>query len=399
MEAVNISTTQVLKQITVSKTRFSRYKEYQDNNWPLPALPYFMQKDEASGGMVIQTDEQRVLSGTYYTGSPPRTIEFWKEPLGTLESLYTVPLASLESQTADLITNRQNKLLDKIKAQSLPLIMMYRERHRTGKLVLKFLDDCIFFAANFRHPKRILNRYGYQHSVNNVMLARLKRIGKNKNLSVGEKWLEYRFAWTPLYHDIKDSFAAAEKAEAKYSSFRQQAGLPFEYKYSKTVDGKTSYGTRKGSYKIAVNYAVNDLTLAGVSMLMDVPTALWDGVPWSFVIDRIADVSSFLDRQNATLGTSFTSGYETLFYEQTIGFSKTAVSHQLFQKWNYGNYSSMDSIVTTTDMRPPRSRLYLKRTVLTQYPKPTLEFELFDVKAAHIIDYISLIKQRFSRKG
>lgn len=399
MEAVDISTPEVLKQITVSKTRFSRYKEYQDNNWPLPALPYFMQKDEASGGMFIQTDEQRVLSGTYFTGSRPYTTEYWKGPLGTLESLYTVPLAYLESETVDLIANRQNKLLDKIKGQSLPLIMMYQERRRTGKLVLKFLDDCIFFAANFRRPKRILNRYGYQHSVNNVKLAHLKRIGKNKKLSIGDKWLEYRFAWTPLYHDIKDSFAAAEKAEAKYSSFRQQAGLPFEYKYSKVIDGQTSYGTRKGNYKIAVNYAINDLTLAGVSMLMDVPTALWDNVPWSFVIDRIADVSSFLDRQNATLGTSFTSGYETLFYEQMIGFSKTAVYHRLFQNWNWGNYSSMDSIITTTDMRPPRSRLYLKRTVLTQYPKPTLEFVLFDVKAAHIIDYISLIKQRFSRKG
>lgn len=397
MEPKNIDTPTVLETVSVSKSRFTRFREYADNGWPLPPQPYYLAMTKSYGGYYSFQSVQKNISGTYYGEGTYKT-ESMLSPITTQESWFGDANSELHAKFLNLQANRDNKLLDKIKGASLPLIMMYRERHQTGGLILKFLDNTLFTMANLRRPRRILNRWGYAHSVNNEMLARLRRIGKSR-ISLSDKLLEYRFAWTPLYHDIAESLKAAEAAEKKFNVFKRRAGLPFEYSYSKALPANAVQpavvtGVRKGFYGVCVTYAISDYTLAGVGMLMDVPTTLWDGVKFSFIIDRLADVSSYLDRMNATIGTEFTTGYSTAFWKQTVGKSTPLIEvSYLTRKSNKASIT-----YTTYDKRPPREDLYMKRTVLKDFPKPTLEYPAKDWKLIHIADYIALIRQKLRRR-
>lgn len=392
MEPLLINTADVFHSVTVSKSRFARFREYADNDWPLPPLPYFLTVAKAYGGTVTTTSVQKNISGSYY-GDDTATQTQHMGPVQSHASWWADANSYLHSRFIELAVGRDNKLLDKIKGSSLPLIMMYRERHRTGDLILRFLDNTIFTLSNFKRPKRILNRWGYAHAANNEMIARLRRIGKSR-MSLSDKLLEYRFAWTPLYHDIADSLKAAENAEKKFNVFTRKAGDKFSYEYtaqsSSNVRPAVISGAREGWYGISVNYAITDATLAGVGMIMDVPTTLWDGIQFSFVLDRFVDISSYLDRMNATVGTEFTSGYSTAFWKQTVGKSTPEVSISYLTKKN--NKASIT--YTTTDNRPPREDLYMKRTVLTNFPKPVLEYPAKNWKLIHIADYIALIRQR-----
>lgn len=397
MEPVLINNSSELRSIVVSKARFDRYREYQDNGWPLPPLPYNLIMKQAKGGTYLSKSVQKNLSGSWF-GEATWESTSQLSPMQDNDPIFRGINDMLTSRYSDFVANRDNKLLSKIKGASLPLIMMYRERHKTGNLVLRFLDNTMFTLSNFRNPRRILNRWGYAHSLNNTMLARLKKIGKSK-ISLGDKFLEYRFAWTPLYYDIVESLKASESAEKKFNSNRMRVGLPFEFevsqehKDSNTVEPRVAWGTRKGWYGVTVNYVISDATLAGIGLLMDVPTTIWDGVKYSFVIDRLADISGYLDRYNATIGTEFTSGFSSAFYKQTVEQNGRDV--QMLHFWHGLDHATVTT--TTTDTRSPREDLYFKRTVLTSFPKPTLVYPVANWKYVHIADYIALIRQRMKR--
>lgn len=307
-----------------------------------------------------------------------------------------------EARIADLIAGRDNKLLSKIKGQTLPLLMLYKERHETGRMITKLLDDMVFFARNYRRPMKLLAHYGYSRNPKRNSYAwrhfnRAVRRYKTKKamMTVGDYYLEWRFGWSPLFADLKTSLEANAEAEKKGIRTSARAGLPYKFTNSyispdpqyAAVDGQC---VSEGYYGIKASYHITDVTLAAAVQIMDIPETVWDMVPWSFVVDRVINVSKYLNLRNATAGVEFISGHRSDYRVHTItGISNVKVGESVGGSPIYYH--------TVWD-GPPRVEVSFNRTLMFGFPSPTLEYpwrNFFDDK--YIADYVTLINQKFNR--
>lgn len=384
--------------VSVGKRRFvfcdrhtlPNYHSLVKSGVSLPDLPYTLIKYRADPGFVTG---KRLWNGFETVIRP-------SEPCFVQDNDYvriaTLPL--LDEQVQRLIDGRRNKILKKIKGQSLPLLMLYKERHETGKLLTKFGDDMLFFLSHYKNPKAVLRHYGLGRSKwdNNANIRRLYRQTMKKP-SIGDAFLQYRFAWGPLYSDISDSLKAAEVAERKGKSFHQKASMNFNF-HANAIPANTAYymsgsATVSGRFTIGYRYDITDATLAAASQIMDVETTLYDAIPYSFILDRLVNVSKYLDLRYATAGVSFSSGYESL--KKTYIFTPRdriaplgpiVNGAPVMLAWNWGNV-------------PPREDISFTRSILGAFNDPILEYPYKDfLDTKYLADYFFLIKQRFSRR-
>lgn len=390
MEAVNV-TSPYLEVVTVVKAKFDRYHEYIEKGWPLPCLPYSLSISRAEPG-------DTVMHIQYYkdTGGLDGPEQKQEPSVGYIMDSYTMyqdVKALADAELATFLDQKSNKLLSKIQNQALPLIQMYKERKETGKLVLSFLDDAIYAVRNLKHPKRVLRRYGvYDAQKHNYKFLKSLKKRTMSASTAGNAWLQYRFAWTPLLHDIVDSYNAQAEREKKGKSFHQRVGGKFSY--TKSVASDTGYGdrmnlAREGWAGVSCTYHVSDQTLASVGSIDNPASALWDTVPYTFVVDWVVDISTHLSLQTATLGTSFTSGCSTTFYKDLVTFPQTRYSYYpnvLTYMWGGRKYTYKSDL-------PPRHNVSMTREVLTSFPEPKLEYPLA-ATVKHGVDLFFLINQR-----
>lgn len=389
--------------VRVTKARFARYHEYITNGWPLPSLPYLLKISKGKA-------RDYTLSGKFTPGLLNKWDSAYKLPSsesGPALDTYTTKLvvADLEARMVSLMDYKTNKLLSKIKAQSLPLLMMYRERHETGKLVLNALDTTLYCLKNLRHPKRVLFKLGvYDPQIHNYKFLKSLRKRTMSCKTAGEAWLQYRYAWTPLILDIQDSLRASSEFEKKLHTFTNRVGSKFSFKVSgytlnpynsPYVWGGRQAGEREGHFGMGVYYSISDSSLSAAGSLMDIPTTVWDAVPWSFVIDWFVDISTYLDLRNATLGTSFTSGWSSIYYTQTCYQTDKEVNWRP-DRFRY-NLSASGGITEWDNFHYlPRVDVFFERKVLTSFPPVKLEYPM-KTSVIHGIDSFFLIRQIAAR--
>lgn len=302
-----------------------------------------------------------------------------------------------------VVKGRKNKLLSKIKGQTLPILMLYKDRKQTGQMVTKLFDDVIFFARNYKRPRRLLKHYGLDKTVhkNSKLLSQYKsavefRRTRKGIATVGDYYLQWRFGWSPLYGDIETALDAQAEAEKKGIRSSARAGLEYEIRkeYLSPAPDHPDIGGRcvsTGYFGIKASYRVTDIALASAVQIMDVPETLWDATPWSFVLDRIANVSKYLNLRNATAGTEFLSGHVSDFRKHTItGVSET----------RKGISVGGDPLWHTTVWRgQPRVETTFTRQIMTGFPSPTLElpYKEFVDGPLRKADYLFLAYQKLNR--
>lgn len=385
--------------VTVRKVRTPNYKELVAKGLPLPVNPYYMTKRvERRGQIVIHSD--------YYNGWNPTD----SSQLAQMGSVFPDALNKAQDAVSSFIgemdTVATNVLLKKIQAQTLPILMLYKERKQTGQLVTKFLDDAIFAVRNIKRPHKILERYGY--STRASLLRRgihlnarqyrkwKKNLRPRKGTSLGNAWLQYRFAWVPGVMDVIDSLNAASSFEKKLHTVKAVKFQRFSSKFAKDTffDSSSDQSIRasvRGLIKYTVNYHVSDSSLLAAGSLMNIPATLWDSVPWSFVIDRMVDISTYLELQDATIGTEFDDGCKTMFYETLYAPVRDRVDYYPY-KFSYTRKSSYVSSAGLT-----LAMTFLERTKLSTFPKPRLDVPLlYGIK--HTVDYLALTAQKLMKR-
>lgn len=143
-------------------------------------------------------------------------------------------------------------------------------------------------------------------------------VGSGLSKTAANGWLQFQYGWKPLYQDLWG--AANELTNRAVNVLRRitaSFSLPMWENFSETTDGVTLTRNTSGKQacKIVCVYEMPGLALDRFSSLNPVSLA-WELIPYSFVVDWIYDVGSFLRSLETALlyGARFKSGYASELY-------------------------------------------------------------------------------------
>lgn len=155
-----------------------------------------------------------------------------------------------------------------------------------------------------------------------------RRLRRNRVKDASDLWLEYSFGWSPLLGDIYNAAnAMSQPVPAGRCSGR---GIErYDYYQSPTAQSLTQqlYGTVK-CRQVADVYVTNpNLYLLQHVGLANPFLVVWEIIPWSFMVDWVFDVSTFLESFTDLLGctiknasfVAFGKWYGTVTWRWTDG--------------------------------------------------------------------------------
>lgn len=398
MDNVQIDNEILYKRILVNKNRFPDYYLYKANGIPLPPLPY----------SVTLTYSPKVTYRRAYThhhwfyGSTTSIYEqpqvWWSDNRNALGSVLQDYATIVEGVDADL----DNKLLSRLKGQSVSVGLMFAERKKTNDLLISTLERLLRAKSMIRHPK-LLFRELYGRKPSRWEARKLVRVAQHasaKAQTVSDAWIMYRYAWMPLVLDCRDALRALATQQAKMYrySVRADAKLLFESDPRRVsfagqgdldVQVKGFYGSH-----IKCFYDVTNPLATAWSSLADPLQQAWDFVPFSFIVDWFCDVSTALDLRSATWGTTFTAGYRSRMSSRTITSAPVKSSSSYW--WDGGmNTETYETVVVPAD----RIDITVDRTVLTAFPDLHLVFPLEEgLNVTRVFDLAALLISRGSSR-
>jgi len=236
--------------------------------------------------------------GTWRVGFPPLTVDL--SAYGTLDSF--------------AVSNIKSQALVKFLAK------VDKAQHEFSGLI--FLGELRETLRMLHFPFKALNNGIVDHFLKLKKLSTVTRGFETFRRIAAESWLEVAFGWKPLINDIKDLLSAIdrisatpvkEKLSASFVSEVKNAPFGAGYGY-----GKEPYFLTTGSDKItlqvryygALNLASLPVNREKVKSLLgfdlsQVPSAIWELTPWSFLIDYFVGIGDFI--QAATTRTSVLS--------------------------------------------------------------------------------------------
>lgn len=306
----------------------------------------------------------------------------------------TIVTALEAHKTFDMIVDRVRKLAD--------VVQLVRGRKKRQL-------ELMFKGKKRPLPKRVVvwDPSGAPRTFKNgrpqVLYGHLPTVPTSSRMDESLKlWLEYRYGWSPLVHDIVDSLKAMYAADLR----RELIQHPRLYasgksSFSKTVSSSLSATNGWGTYT-ANKIAVHELNFKAYILYkvdtpnglvqrlndfgaFDVPAAMWEITPWSFVIDWFIPIGDYLGALQPKLGVTvlaagLTSKYKMEVTRTCTGFVSNPASGNL--QWNYGSVQIGASDRAKMDTK--------SRNTNRLYPS----FPPLDVKltSKHMVDSIALLK-------
>lgn len=219
-----------------------------------------------------------------------------------------------------------------------------------------------------------------------------KALGLSKNAvksgaAIGDRWLEYRFAWQPLMADISGAMTELQRGfreEAQLFSVVRNItfnpdgdfpdDLPSTYSY---VDKRSKASTKVKIYARVSDSEINKLTQLG---LLNPLQVAWELVPFSFMLDWFLPVGDFLEALDATRGLTFVSGSRT---------TRCSASYLLEWKPSYSSATNEGGYryrVTSTIM---------DRQKYSSFPVPLPFYFKSPFSLTHLTDTLAIVRQVF----
>lgn len=308
-------------------------------------------------------------------------------PPGALES-------QIDSYTTQLIAKATNDVLHNIKVDSSQLMLMFAERQKTVDLVA---NTAIKLAAAYSSLKRG-DLSGFAGQLSGVIVSRRdvadykRRHRRRPGAAASHAWLEHRYGWLPLLQDIDDTcrFLATGLQRPLYGTARGGAhrsegretknvcGAPYMVNYHEVI---------RVDVKIGVTYSVNQSWLAnlnrtGITNPLDLA---WELLPFSFVVDWMLPVGSWLETLDATLGLSFLDGYQTVFRE----YDRLATGGL------YTAPPNSSPAMSITTARGTKKLVKCDRSKLASFPSPCLPTFKDPTSVVHMVSALALLRAAF----
>lgn len=175
-----------------------------------------------------------------------------------------------------------------------------------------FLEDLLELRETIRFLRNPV--YGlyklaiaYRRSIQNLEKKyRLARDSKKLAKAIANVWLEYRFAFSPLLRSAIMAVEAYRDKEVKRPERRtSRASIEVPRKSDSRIVTKVnsrtftyqcdsySTGNVRAGILYEVSNPVNGLQFKYGLRFKDLPSGIWNIIPYSFMVDRVLDISSF----------------------------------------------------------------------------------------------------------
>lgn len=194
-------------------------------------------------------------------------------------------------------------------------------------------------SYDWRSATRIANNV---RKTSNWSWANAKLAAKTKRFSryqgrklpgrVGNGWLEYQYGWLPLISDIyglQELLKSKIQADDLIFQVSSAASDEFAASWFHTEPLPDTQYMLSGEgfeqfVKVVYNLKVNSSRLRAAGMGVTNPLAVaWELVPFSFVIDWLYPIGSFLTGLSAPQGTAFVSGFEDRIISGELVYTAT----------------------------------------------------------------------------
>jgi len=229
----------------------------------------------------------------------------------------------------DIINSLKIQLLGDLQDMDVNLAVAYAEKNATADLVKGT-------ASKLLRAARALKRGDLPAVARHLGIPRsgLKKdhTGAYKKTHFtrdvfSEKWLEYSYGWVPLYNDMYGSLVASHKAIDKKPNRVTRHTKQASYKNQFTLRKSVFYGLAEydlvekhnARYKVScvsviTNPNANTLSSLG---LANPALVVWELVSFSFVIDWVLPIGSWLTATGPLLGVNVEQVFTTYFSESS----------------------------------------------------------------------------------
>lgn len=321
---------------------------------------------------------------------------YWNRMSGThggAPTSITTGHTAAEMTTANAVA--RNKLLAKIKDQSVNLAQVIAEREQTINLVTSTATRVGRAIVNLRRGNfaAAAGALGVAPRKRGMRRFNKARV-KSQTRSIASGWLELQYGWKPLLNDVYGACEALAKNQNNIVMVRSSAShtLVKSLDEVKKYNGFTVISTGKAQYtaKYVVYYSTSNPSIKTMSSLglINPLVVAWELVPWSFVVDWFLPIGNWLGTLDATSGLSFQRGSLTTFHK----FGGTAWDHFVwsdassYTKSSYHHRFKSNSNVTCV------------RTSLGSFPSPAFPAFKNPVSVVHMANAVALLSQLFLKK-
>lgn len=252
-----------------------------------------------------------------------------------IEALNRVEPAKSQSLVTALEAHKSiNMLLKRTKVLAQAIELIKSTKHPRGVKV-RLLDRMFPGKRTIRYPRKVVR---WDHDGSPIVRRNGKpdiryahpptmKLQKDKLSEAAQLWLEYRYGWTPLVLDIVDTLKAIHAADLrkellpravrKYASGQAQQDYSVVTSQSADLQGPMTANVVANHSVEVKAYVLYSWDVPGGMVqrfndfgAFDVPRAIWEIVPWSFVIDWFVPIGDFLGALSPKIGvTTLASGY------------------------------------------------------------------------------------------
>lgn len=316
------------------------------------------------------------------------------DAVGALNTLTAFGAAGDDTWASDPIPT--NALLircrNKMKGQDVNLAVAWAERSLTAKMLGDNATSLAKAARSlqigqFRNAARALGIRGNP--------------GRPRGTNWLNHWLQLQYGWKPLLSDIYGSAQALSKRPPDDWIVTAKAGagdvanrwysMPQNGVSTPLVDYYT-YNSKSERRRFALvridAVPVNDLVMSFVALGLTNPLlVVWERVPYSFVVDWVTPIGSWLSSIDAMLGYGRS-------YTSITTFNKTIWNVQGTSRYDYTN----PVCYLENDWQADKESVKLIRSVTNDVPMPTFPAVKDPGSLVHMANGLSLLAQAFGRR-
>lgn len=224
-------------------------------------------------------------------------------------------------------------------------------------------------------------RKGQWHRVPGILGVQKRKL--RSGASASEKWLSYQYGWMPLMGDIYDSYQLFDKGLRKGPQIFSAVRNLTDRSSAKRADSAfakiyTDRSTVRNTAKVFYRLADNDLNQLHQLGLINPFEVAWAIVPFSFVVDWLLPVGSYLEALSARMGVSFVDG----FYGRRVDGIVVAGN----------NFRASTFIPSSSTWRARTESFSYQRWVMPALPYPGL-YVKSPFSTTHVTSALALLRQ------